>query len=107
MPNSWRGPSYDGEFPSLGWGVLKWAQKHFRVPDGPYAGEPLKLTDEQIGILVRFYALDDRGRFIFRRGAVDARRGGGSRRCSEWLRSLSCAARPGSRAGPTTANPSR
>lgn len=73
----WRGPDYDGEFPSLGWGVLEWAEKHFRVPDGPFAGEPLTLTDEQAAIVVRFYAIDDRGRFVFRRAAVRRAQGWG------------------------------
>ena len=73
----WRGPSYDGEFPSLGWDILEWAEKYFKVPDGPLAGEPLVLTDEQAAILVRFYGLDNRGRFVFRRGAVRRSQGWG------------------------------
>jgi hypothetical protein len=73
----WRGPNYDGEFPSLGWGVEEWARKYLRVPDGPYAGDPLTLTDEQLAILVRFYALDDRGRFMWRRAAVRRAQGWG------------------------------
>lgn len=73
----WRGPEYEGEFPSLGWQILEWAEEHFRVPDGPLAGEPLTLTDEQTSILVRFYQTDDRGRFVFRRAAVRRAKGWG------------------------------
>jgi hypothetical protein len=73
----WRGPNYDGEFPSLGWAVCDWAEAHFRVPDGPFAGERLLLTDEQATIIVRFYGLDDRGRFLFRRAAVRRAQGWG------------------------------
>lgn len=73
----WRGPAYEGEFPSLGWQVLDWAEEHFRVPDGPMAGQPLCLTDEQAAILVRFYGLDDRGRWLFRRAAVRRAQGWG------------------------------
>jgi hypothetical protein len=73
----WRGPEYDGEFPSLGWDVLDWAEQYLSVPDGPMAGEPLVLTDEQTAILVRFYGLDDRGRFLFRRAAVRRAQGWG------------------------------
>lgn len=73
----WRGAEYDGEFPSLGWQVLDWAQDSFRVPDGPFGGEPLMLTDEQATILVRFYQLDDRGQFVFRRAAVRRSKGWG------------------------------
>lgn len=73
----WRGPEYDGEFPSLGWQVLDWAQAEFKVPDGPLVGEPLVLTDEQATILVRYYQLDNRGKFVFRRGAVRRSQGWG------------------------------
>lgn len=73
----WRGPEYDGEFPSLGWHILDWALEHLVVPDGPLAGQPLDLTDEQARILVRFYGLDDRGRFLFRRAAVRRAQGWG------------------------------
>lgn len=73
----WREPEYEGEFPSLGWLVLDWAQAEFKVPDGPYAGEQLTLTDEQATILVRYYQLDNRGRFVFRRGAVRRSQGWG------------------------------
>lgn len=73
----WRGAEYDGEFPSLGWQVLDWAQDSFRVPDGPFAGDPLTLTDEQATILVRFYQLEDGGQFVFRRAAVRRSKGWG------------------------------
>ncbi len=73
----WRGPTYTGEFPSLGWGMLDWAQDTFTVPDGPLAGEPLRLTDEQTALIVRYYQLDDRGRFVHRRGSVRRAQGWG------------------------------
>lgn len=73
----WRGPKYEGEFPSLGWGILEWAEANFPVPDGPLAGEPLILTDEQATILVRWYQLDDRGHFVYRRAAVRRSQGWG------------------------------
>lgn len=73
----WRGPSYEGEFPSLGWDLIDWFERYFRVPDGPLAGEPLRLTDEQADIVVRWYALDDRHRWLFRRGAVRRPQGWG------------------------------
>lgn len=73
----WRGAEYEGEFPSLGWQILDWSLEHLVVPDGPLAGEPLDLTDEQATILVRFYGLDDRGKFLFRRAAVRRAQGWG------------------------------
>lgn len=73
----WRGPEYEGEFPSLGWDVLEWAEKHLTVPDGKFAGEPLVLTDEQAAIVVRFYGIDDHGKWLFRRAAVRRAQGWG------------------------------
>lgn len=73
----WKGPSYDGEFPSLGWQILEWAEENFRVPDGPLAGQPMSLTDEQAALIVRFYGVDDRGRFLFRRASVRRAQGWG------------------------------
>lgn len=54
----WRGPEYDGEVPTLGWYVLDWMAEHLIVPDGPLAGEPLVLTEEQARFVLSFYALD-------------------------------------------------
>ena len=73
----WRGPEYEGEFPSLGWGLLDWYAEFLTVPDGPLAGQPLVFTDEQTGLLVRWYQLDDRGRFVYRRGCKRAAQGWG------------------------------
>lgn len=74
---AWRGPEYEGEFPTLGWDVLDWAVAYLKVPDGPLAGQALELTDEQAEILVRFYGLDDRGRWLFRRASVRRAKGWG------------------------------
>ena len=73
----WRGPDYDGEFPSLGWSILDWFEEYLIVPDGPFAGDPLVLTDEQAALIVRWYQLDDRGRFVYRRGVKRAPQGWG------------------------------
>lgn len=73
----WRQPNYEGEFPSLGWDVLDWVSENLRVPDGPFAGDPLELTDEQATLLVRWYQIDNRGRFVYRRGSKRAPQGSG------------------------------
>lgn len=73
----WRAPEYDGEFPSLGWDVLDWIKAYLVVPDGPFAGDALDFTDEQAAILVRWYGLDDRGKWLFRRGCKRAAQGWG------------------------------
>lgn len=53
----WRGPTYAGEFPSLGWSVGDWIEEHCVIPDGDHIGEPYKLTDEMWRFLVRHYRL--------------------------------------------------
>lgn len=73
----WRGPTYPGEFPSLGWQVVDWIEANFRVPDGPRAGQWIVLTDEQTARVVRWYALDDVGRFVYRRGSKRGPKGEG------------------------------
>lgn len=74
----WQGPSYRGEFPSLGWEISEWITDNLFVPDGPHMGEPLVLTDEQLQILVRFYRLNPRtGAPVYRRAAVVRPKGWG------------------------------
>jgi hypothetical protein len=70
--------------PSLGWELLAWYETYLRVPAGPDYGKPLRLTDEQATFLVRWYQIDRRGRFIYRRGA--------SRRAKGWGKSPMLAA---------------
>lgn len=53
----WRGPSYDGEFASLGWQVAEWIEANCVVPDGEHAGTPYLLTDEMLRFLVWHYRL--------------------------------------------------
>jgi hypothetical protein len=54
---SWRGPSYPGEFPSLGWVGADWIEQHCVIPDGFHQDEPYVLTDEQLSFLVNHYRL--------------------------------------------------
>jgi len=54
----WRGPNYPGELPTLGYIVLDWMTTHLIVPDGPSAGAPLELTDEQAQFILNFYVVD-------------------------------------------------
>lgn len=53
----WRGPDWDGEFPSLGWQVAEWIEEHCVIPDGEDLGKPFRLTDEQLAIIVNHYRL--------------------------------------------------
>lgn len=75
---TWRGPEYEGEFPSLGWSLVDWLESTFRVPAGARAGEPLVLTDDQVRFFVRFYAIDpSSGRRKYRRGSRRGSKGKG------------------------------
>ena len=75
---TWRGPQFDGEFPSLGWGVIDFIEAGLRVPLGKDAGEPLRLTDEQLEFLVRLYRIDPvTGTRVVRRGQLRRAKGWG------------------------------
>lgn len=73
----WRGAEFPGDFPSLGWAALDWISTYLVVPDGARRGEPLVLTDEQARLVVRFYALDGKGRRTFRRAVISRPKGWG------------------------------
>ena len=55
---------------TLGWSVIRWAGEHLVQPDGPDAGSDWKWTPEQARLLLWWYAVDDDGRFVFRRGSL-------------------------------------
>jgi len=66
----WRGPQFPNEFPTLGYVRAEWIEAHCVIPDGEFAGQPFKLTDEQLLFLLWFDRLDpDTGRFVYDRGA--------------------------------------
>lgn len=55
--DGWRGPEVAGEFPTLGYAVGEWVEAWCVVPDGPRAGQPFVLTDEQLRFLLWHYRL--------------------------------------------------
>lgn len=61
---------------SLGWGLLPLAED-LVVPSGSFYGNPLELTDEQAQAVLDWYAVDSRGRFLFRRGGLRRPKGWG------------------------------
>ncbi len=73
----WRGPEYDGEFPSLGWALVDWFEEHFKVPAGEHYGKPFKLIREQVEFFVRLYQLDLDGRRVVRRASRRGAKGKG------------------------------
>ena len=62
---------------TLGFDVIDWAQTHLLQPDGPEAGQALQLTKEQKRFLLWWYAIDRRGRFVYRRGMLRRMKGWG------------------------------
>lgn len=62
---------------TLGWYLLAWAVKYLRQPDGPEAGEPFFFTDEQVRLVLWWYAVDERGRFVFNSGVIRRMKGWG------------------------------
>lgn len=74
----WRGPEFEGDFPTLGWELLEWWSDHLPAPNDET--QPLVFTDEQARLLLDWFAVDpDTGRFIYRRGC--------SRRAKGWGKS--------------------
>ncbi len=56
----WRGPEFEGEFPSLGWGLLDFIESQLVIPDGDNAGEPFVPTVEQAEFLIRLCRVNPR-----------------------------------------------
>lgn len=67
----------DGSIPTLGWAVVHWIETYLVQPDGDDAGEPFRLTPEQLNFVLWFYALDARGRFRNRRAVLRRAKGWG------------------------------
>lgn len=62
---------------TLGWDVLRWATDWLTQPDGPNAGDPWQYTPEQVRIILRWYEINNRGEFTFRRGVIRRMKGWG------------------------------
>jgi hypothetical protein len=62
----WRGPEFEGDFPSLGWELLEWWADFLPSPRDP--SQPLIFTESQARALVEWYRIDPMtGRFVYRR----------------------------------------
>lgn len=73
--------------PTLGWGVLAWAEEYLAQPDGVNAGDPWQWTATQARIVAWWYALDEQARWMFRRGQIVLPKGSGK---SPLAAALSC-----------------
>ncbi|WP_275462072.1 terminase [Streptomyces noursei] len=84
----WRGPSYRGELPTLGWQVLDWMMEMLAAPDRAEY-EPFTPTQEQAEFVIGYYELNPAtGRRRYRRGLLSRPRGWGK---SPLLAALACA----------------
>lgn len=79
----------DHGVPTLGWGVLAWAEEFLAQPDGDRAGEAWQWTLTQARLVAWWYAVDTSGRWLFRRGQVVLPKGSGK---SPLAAALSCCA---------------
>ena len=85
----WRGPQYDGEFPSLGWQIVDWIEHYLCHGPGDVAGEPIELDDEFVEFFVKAYRIDpDTGRRMYRRAFLSRPKG---RAKSELAGMIGCA----------------
>lgn len=62
---------------TLGYYALAWMQNNLRVPDGKYAGKPFECTYDQALFLLWWYAVDDKGVWLYRRGVRRLAKGSG------------------------------
>lgn len=62
---------------TLGWDILDWGSTYLAQPDGAHKGDTWKYTKEQARFILWFYAVDEKGRFIYRRALLARPKGWG------------------------------
>jgi hypothetical protein len=67
----------DGSIRTLGFGVIDWAESYLLQPDGDNAGDLFEFTREQLSFVLWWYAVDELGRFRYRRGILRRAKGWG------------------------------
>lgn len=78
---------FPAENRTLGWQILEWQLEFLTQPDGPEAGQEWRYTNEQLRFLLWWYAVDDLGRFVYRRGCLRRMKGWGK---DPFAASLAC-----------------
>jgi len=87
-PTWQRNPDWDGENPldefvlpefTLGWQILKWITENLLADEVDETGRPMPFnpTDEQKRFILWWYAIDARGRFVYREGVLQRLKGWG------------------------------
>jgi len=56
---------------TLGWGVLNWCSTWLAQPDGDDKGDRWVFTNEQALFILNFYAVDEYGIWLYRRGVLE------------------------------------
>ena len=74
LPEGW---PQDAGVPTLGPDVLAWSETELAQPDGDYAGEPWSWRESQARYICWWYALDDAGGWLWRRGQIVLPKGAG------------------------------
>lgn len=72
---------------TLGWQVLDWGSTYLAQPDGAGKGDTWRYTKEQAKFILWFYALDNDGKFKYRRALLARPKGWGK---SPLLAAISC-----------------
>jgi hypothetical protein len=62
---------------TLGYGIIRWAQKFIVQPDGDTAGEPWKFTPEQLRFVLWFYAINPDGTWKYSAATLRRAKGWG------------------------------
>lgn len=62
---------------SLGYGILRWAEKYIVQPDGENAGQSWKFTNEQKRFILWAYAIDGKGAWIYQNVSLRRSKGWG------------------------------
>lgn len=62
---------------SLGYGILRWAEKYLLQPDGEDAGKPWVFTTEQKMFILWLYAIDPLGRWTYNSASLRRSKGWG------------------------------
>lgn len=68
---------FDSGLLTLGFEAADWAERWLVQPNGPRAGNPFRLTRDQLTFLLWWYALDSDGRWLFDHGARRLAKGSG------------------------------
>lgn len=72
---------------TLGWDILDWGSTFLAQPDGANKGDTWSYTKEQAKFILWFYAVDEKGRFLYRRALLARPKGWGK---SPLLAAISC-----------------